>query len=548
MIAMRLITIVAFLGLALPSWAQDTVYKYWVELTDKAGCAYTLQQPEAYLSARALERRARQQIAVDSLDLPVSEVYLNRFRQAGFIVQNRSKWLNGVTLFAASDTQAAILDTLPFVKDYRLYDRGPRKAPNVKVPRRGEEVEPVPFDTPFSQGYYAYAYDAIAQLGGIPLHRSGYRGEGMLIGVCDGGFPGVDSVPFFDSLRAEGRLVATRDFVWDDNNLYNIHMHGTLVLSTMAANVPGQFVGTAPKASYVLCRTESTLSETPLEEYNWVAAAEYLDSLGVDIVTTSLGYFSFDDSTLNHTNDDLDGRTVDMSRAADIAVSRGMLVLNAAGNEGDADSPHLNIPADAARVLTVGACNLDGEVCDFSSYGPTADLRVKPDVLAQGYKVSCITSAGLVNHVSGTSLACPLMAGMMACLWQRYPDLSPGQLCDSVRSWGSLTESVDNRGGYGIPDFGRAVGTPRPVGIRQEAGVAFLLFPNPTHDQVWCVLDDAEVPEAAVSIIDAWGREVLRQSIRATVTVLPLSAQRPGCYWVRILTSRGVSTRKLLLQ
>lgn len=544
---MRQLVIFFLLGLAVPSCAQDSVYKYWVELTDKAGCAYTLQQPEAYLSPRALERRMRQRIAIDSLDLPLSGVYLDRLRQAGFTVQNRSKWLNGVTLFAPTDTLADLLDSLPFVKGYRLYERGPRRIPVVKVPRLGMEVEAMPFDTLFSPSYYAYGYDAIAQLNGIALHRSGYRGEGLLVGVCDGGFPGVDSVPYFDSLRAEGRLMATRDFVWDGSNVFNIHMHGTLVLSTMAANIPGLFVGTAPKASYVLCRTESTLSETPLEEYNWVAAAEYLDSLGADIVTTSLGYFFFDDSTMNHTDGDLDGRTVDMSRAADIAVSRGMLVLNAAGNEGDADSPHLNIPADAARVLTVGACNLEGEVCDFSSFGPTADLRVKPDVLAQGYRVSCITAAGLVNQVSGTSLACPLMAGMMACLWQRYPGLTPGQLCDSVRSWGSRADSVDNRGGYGIPDFGHAVGAVRPLSIRVKEEVPFVLFPNPAHDYVRCELDETDVHEAAVSIVDLWGREVLQQPIRAKATVLPLSELPRGMYWVRLFTPRGVSVQKLML-
>ena len=544
---MRRIVIMVFVGLAVSSWAQDSVYKYWVELTDKAGTAYTLQHPEGYLSSRALERRARQQIAVDSLDIPVSGVYLYRLRQAGFTVQNRSRWLNGVVVFAPSDTLAAILDTLPFVKRYKLYERSPRMRPIVRIPRLGMEVEALSFDTLFTQDYYAYAYDAIAQLGGIPVHRNGYRGEGMLIGVCDGGFPGVDSVTYFDSLRAEGRLVATRDFVWDDGDVFNTHMHGTLVLSTMAANIPGLYVGTAPKASYVLCRTESTLSETPLEEYNWVAAAEYLDSLGADIVTTSLGYFLFDDSTMNHTNADLDGHTVDMSRAADIAVSRGMLVLIAAGNDGDADSPHLNIPADAARVLTVGACNLDGEVCDFSSYGPTADMRVKPDVLAQGYKVSCITASGLVNHVSGTSLACPLMAGMMACLWQRFPDLAPGQLCDSVRSWGSLASSVDNHGGYGIPDFGHAVGEIRPLGVQPEEEVGFRLFPNPAHDQVHCVLDGREAHEAAVCIIDLRGRELLRRPIRGKVTVLPLSELPCGIYWVSLFTSHGVSTRKLVL-
>ncbi len=525
------------------------VFKYWVQLRDKAGCAYTLDAPEDYLGPRALERRQHQRIAVDSLDLPVSETYLQAFRQAGFVVQNRSRWLNGVTLFAADSTRVAALDTMPFVDTVIFCEKSSIQAPDIVALGPGWPYLPMLYDAAYDSSYYRYSYPQVAQLKGVELHRRGYEGQGLIIGVCDGGFPGVDSICYFDSMRSEGRLLASRDFVWSGDQVFSVHGHGTKVLSLMASHLPGFFVGTAPKASYVLCRTENTERETLLEEYNWIAAAEYLDSLGADIITTSLGYFTFDDSTQNHTRADLDGKTTPMTLAGDIAVSRGMLVVNAAGNNGDEGAGRLNSPADAEQVLTVGAVTISNEWAPFSSFGPTADMRVKPDVMALGAQVYGATPEGNLSTASGTSLATPIMAGMMACLWQRYPHLTPYQLCDSVRAWGSLADQVDMQRGYGIPDFSRAFpsDTIPVVGVeRMEVGDAlFRLWPNPCHERV---VVETTASASAVIVRDMMGREIRRVGVAGGRVEVLMEGMECGVYFVTVVAPGGSCTRRVVVR
>lgn len=534
--------------MALLFWCQcwaclqaQRVDKYWVRLRDKQGCGYTLDNPSAFLSQRALERRMNQGISVDSLDLPVSEVYVRTLQEAGLMVQNKSKWLNGVAVFVPESTDVSFLDTLDFVVSAQLLETSP-----LEIPYMGGElpvwspVRPVTCDEPYSRAYYGRAYDQIEQLNGVGLHRAGYEGQGVIIGVCDGGFPGVDTMALLDTLRAEDRIMATRDFVWNGDSVYTVHQHGTSVLSLMAGYRPGLFVGTAPRATYVLCRTENTMIETLMEEYNWVAAAEYLDSLGADMITSSLGYFYFDNSGHDHSLADLDGRTAPMSIAADIAVTRGMLVLNAAGNDGMSLPQHLGVAADAEKVLTVGAATHEGQWAMFSSYGPTADDRVKPDVLALGENVPCANSNGTLGVASGTSLATPIMAGMMACLWQRFPEWTPAQLCDSVRAWGHLASSPEMTAGYGIPDFGRALPEEPAVGIEEPmAGIS--LYPNPAH--AYFVI--AGTTEGRLTIYDVMGRVMRAADCCGRVSTQGLPA---GVYFVRITSAKGCAMRRLVVE
>ena len=528
-------------------WAQeDTVYKYWISLSDKAGCGYSLSQPEEYLSPRALERRQRLHITPDSLDLPIDETYVHQLQAIGFDVRYRSKWMNGVAAFTADSNLVRQLDSLPFVLSATLCDIGPATLPGDSL--AGEWVAPISmdYDSLYGPEYYGLAIMQIDRLNGTMLHRNGYEGQGILIGVCDGGFPGVDTISYFNDLRNEGRLLATRDFVWGGDNVFNIHDHGTRVFSTMAAYKPGVLVGAAPRASYVLCRTENTLTESLLEEYNWIAAAEYLDSIGADIITSSLGYFYFDDSTMSHSLDDLDGRTAPMSRASTIAVSRGMVVLNAAGNSGESDPQYLNTPADAQEVLTVGACGLLGDYASFSSHGPTADDRIKPDVICLGVSVFCVNAFGVLTISNGTSLATPVMAGMTACLLQRYPTFSPGQICDSIRSWGSLADNPDMFSGYGIPDFGLALrGDTATIGIPLTADApAMRLYPNPAQGQVHI---QASEP-CLVTLFDAMGRQVLQMQMNGSESSLPLNGLSKGLYFVAATTARGMATQKLAIR
>lgn len=517
------------------SWSQE-VYKYWVTFTDKDSSAYSLDRPAEFLSERALQRRAKQRIMVDSLDLPVSGRYLQAVADAGYGVQHRSRWFNAAVVYSATDSLGARLAELPCVQSVESIGAYSLTQPQLPTSPIDKTLHIRFIGEPYSPNYYRNGYDQIEQLSGVVLHRKGYQGQGILIGVCDGGFPGVDSVDSFDSLRRSGRLVATRDFVWEGDNVFSLNGHGTLVLSNLAANIPGFYVGTAPMASYVLCRTEDTYHEGLFEEYNWIAAAEYLDSLGVDLITSSLGYFYFDDSTTSHTLATLNGLTAPMTRAAEIAFSRGILVVNSAGNDGNKDPQHLNVPADAEHVLTVGAATREGVPAEFSSYGPTVDLRVKPDVMALGQAVACVNQYGTITIASGTSMAGPIMAGMMACLMQRYPHLIPQQLCDSVRSWGSTSQFPDRRGGYGIPDFSRAFQQDSTIGIHTTELKQDL--PVPFVSQGILIVRFTEVPvkQSEVVLIDIQGRECFRHSLAQELLTqqFDVSTLPAGIYVARI--------------
>lgn len=532
----------AALMLSALSVQAQPVYKYWVEFTDKNQSPYRFDNPSEYLGPRALERRARMRIQIDSLDLPVSPAYVDALQQEGLTVVHRCKWLNGVIAWSA--------DSLPegrewpeFVREVKLCEVSPLSIPDTDVPNVGYPLPEYDFDTLYGADYYGGGFIQISQLNGQELHRSGYRGEGVVIGVCDCGFPGVDTAAIFGSMRREGRLLATRDFVWpEENNVFCIHSHGTHVLSTMAVLSPGLYVGTAPKASYVLCRTENIMLESLLEEYNWAVAAEWLDSLGADVVSTSLGYFYFDDSTQSYSLQDLDGRTAPMSRAAGIAVSRGMVVVNSAGNDGLSVPQHLNVPADVPEVLTVGAVDSTGVRADFSSYGPTASFFTKPDVMAMGAQVLSASPDGMFRYTNGTSLSCPIMAGMMACLCQRFPRLSPRQLCDSVRAWGTLADIPDRYSGYGIPDFSRAVGL--PLGIEKTEQKTALIYPNPTRQGATVVLPS----KGRVEVYDLMGRRVFNDETDDVTRKVSLPILPVGIYLVRVSTASGFYCRKLVVE
>lgn len=544
---MKRIIILAFLLASTWAYAQE-LDKYWVQFRDKsAPSPYTMDNPSAYLSPKALERRQRQRIQIDSLDLPICPQYIAALQEAGIRVQNRSKWLNGVTVFMPQGSDPSILDEFDFVLSYEWVEQLDSARPDIPtgVPTWGN-IERQNY-MPYSRNYYNYAYTQIKQLNGIKLHKAGYEGQGITIGVCDGGFPGIDTVGKYEHLRAEGRLLATRDFVWDGDNVFNVHDHGTVVLSTMAAYDPGLYVGTAPKASYILCRTENTTVESLLEEYNWIAAAEYLDSMGADIITTSLGYFYFDDANHNHTLEDLDGNTTPMAKAANIAASRGMVVINAAGNDGQADPQHLGTPADAPWVLTVGACTKEDDWAPFSSHGPTYDLRIKPDVVALGSAVKCVNSEGFITTTNGTSLATPILAGMVACLWQRLPHLTATQICDSLRTWGDMANAPSIYTGYGIPDFGRALLDDTPANnVLSPTLQQLVIYPNPAMAGSNIQLQST-MPITQLHVCDLMGRMMNMINLNEPTNNVALPSLPAGIYYLRAIGQNGTLTTRLVV-
>ncbi len=445
--------------LAQPAQSQstppsDNQHFFWVSFTDKAESPYKVTKPEAFLSPRAIERRERLGIPVTAQDFPPNPAYLEALLENGAKVHHTSRWLNAATIHGDSTLLPAI-SLLPFVDT--IWYAGPylRKEP-AKVERR-KEMKKLK-SKPLPEQYYGYGARQIQALNGDTLHQNGYRGEGVLIAVLDGGFTGVDISPFFDSLRADGRLLPPMDMVDMDREVWESSSHGTKVLSCMGANVPNVMVGTAPDAAYVCIKTEDTRSENRVEECHWVAGLEYADSLGADVANSSLGYTTFNDKRMNYEAGDLTGRTSVASRAADIAAQKGILVVTSAGNEGNSAWRRIGIPADAADALSVGATSLDGQLASFSSVGPTADRRIKPDIVAPGAWVTLADAYQYqVTIGSGTSFAAPITAGLVACLRQAYPEKAVEAIFDGVRASGDKADVPNAQAGFGLPDFVKAL-------------------------------------------------------------------------------------------
>lgn len=445
-------------------------YRFRVSFKDKKNNIYSVKRPGEFLSPKAIERRKRLGRKVDQYDLPVSPVYLSYLREKGFHVHNVSKWNNTAVVEVSDSTRAAELAALTFVKDVKcvwvspesLYvgqDASPFNIAAVisKCDTLNEKLDSLRRDEiledTLSQKENPYGCGAVQafMLGVERLHNEGWRGEGMTIAVIDGGFHNVDLV------LPECNVLGTRNFVHPGYSVYYEPVdHGTMVLSCIGTNRPGRMIGTAPGAAFYLLESEDGNSEQMVEEDNWCAAAEYADSLGVDVITTSLGYYHFDKGMNNHTYAEQDGRTSVCSRAASLAASRGILVLNSAGNSGNDPWKKISFPADADNILTVGAVQEDSLNANFSSLGNTSDGRIKPDVMAMGQSSSAISSYGVFEKVDGTSFSCPIMAGAVTCLWQAFPDRRPEEIIAAVREAGDNASHPDNVMGYGIPNMWKA--------------------------------------------------------------------------------------------
>lgn len=446
----RSLTLTLCIALTLPSVAQHT-YKYRVSLTDKQATEYSLDKPEQYLSRKALDRRARQGLKVDSTDLPVCRTYVDAIRRQGVDVVTMSKWQNTVTV-QLSDT--ALMDEiarLPFVKMTEKVWTLPDSIP-ARNKERKREVENKLEKT---DNYYGPAYRQIAIHHGDSLHEAGFKGKGMTIAVIDAGFYNADEIKALKKVK----LLGTRDFVNPYSDIYEENNHGMKVLSCMAANKPYVVVGTAPEASYWLLRSEDNDSEHLVEQDYWAAAVEFADSVGADVINTSLGYRAFDDKSKNYTYQDLTGHYALMSREAAMAADKGMVVVCSAGNEGQKTWKKITPPADAENVLTVGAMDASGMNAVFSSVGYTTDGRVKPDVMAVGFASTVLGTDGNVSTANGTSFASPTMCGLVACLWQACPQLTAKELIELVKSSADRFDHPDNVFGYGIPDMWKAYKT-----------------------------------------------------------------------------------------
>lgn len=447
----------------ITAFSQIAPNKYYVQFTDKANSPYTLDEPLAFLTQRALDRREKQQIALAENDLPVNPQYLEQVAAAGATLLFPTKWLNGVTVSTTSQQVLDAIAALPFVQGVRSLPEEPLKQViKEKTFFAAEAVGDVyaPKTSPLKQtGSFNYGngFTQINQINGIPLHDAGFRGQGMVIAILDGGFTDVQTHVAFDSLWLNNQILGNKDFTNPGGNVFSESSHGTSVLSTIGANVPGQLIGTAPKASFWLLRSESVSSEHLIEEYNWVSAAEFADSVGVDIINSSLGYIDFDFPQWTHTYPDMDGTTCVATIGADIASDKGILVVNSAGNSGgDSFFPYIGSPADGFKVFSIGAVDGTGARASFSSIGPTYDGRIKPDVMAMGQGTALANGNNNFTYGNGTSFSSPVMAGMTACLWQSNPNFTNTSIREAIKMSGSNATQPNSTFGYGIPDFYQA--------------------------------------------------------------------------------------------
>lgn len=455
-------TFLLFLVSGFSSWAQ-TRDTYWVAFTHKPAGAFSLLQPQAYLGPRSIARRVRQGISIDSSDLPVHAPFLDSLRSAGAQVKHSSKWLNGATIRIPNNDSLVLqrIYNLPFVR--QTLPNGRKAGQDGRYPSHKLAVHPVPLPISSvgrtSSGYGASSAQIRLHKGDF-LHDLGYRGQGLRIAVFDAGFVAMPQIRAFDSLYARNGVLDAFDFVDMDSMVYELDGHGTYVMGCMAANLPGELMGTAPKAEYMLYRTENNVggSENPIEEDNWVVAAERADSLGADVFNSSLIYTTFDVPGWNHSWADMDGNSTRMTRASDLAASKGILVVNSAGNYGGGPWFKIGAAADGDSVLAVGATDTLGVRIGFSSMGPTADGRIKPNVMAVGAgAATCAIPGPGVALVSGTSFAGPIMAGLATCLWQALPNRQAYQILDLLERCSNRSTNPDTLNGYGVPNLQRAL-------------------------------------------------------------------------------------------
>jgi len=478
----RLIFCTIIIVIVLQSQAQQRA-TYWVEFKDKTNSPYKISDPSKYLSLRAINRRKKNKVEISENDLPISKQYVDSLSNTGVRILYTSKWFNAATIEVDDETKIATIQKIGFItliqktrnasisKTYKEYLKN-------EITISKDAIEVIPND-------YGKGLTQIDQLHGLFLHNKGFKGSSITIALIDAGFLNANNYLGLSQTIKESRILATHDFVNSSSDIYSEHPHGAIVLSSIASNLKDSLIGTAPEASFILLRGEDSNSEFPIECDNWIAAAEFADSCGADIISSSLGYKTFDDSTMNFIYNDMNGKTVRSSTAAEIASSKGMIVLVSAGNDGDNPWHYIDSPADAKNILTIGAINPTEIKASFSSFGPTADGRIKPDIMAMGESVIAELDPGNFSTISGTSLSCPIAAGLVACLMQAFPNATANAIKQAILESANQYIKPDNEMGYGIPDFEKA------YEFLQDSSTIFsskaYAFPNPFNSELTIV-------------------------------------------------------------
>jgi hypothetical protein len=453
----KLLVVLISIVLVIESRAQFT--RYIVRLKNKGTTTFTIANPAPYLSPKAIDRRTKYNISVDSTDLPVPSSYVAQIKNIPNVtILNTSRWMNAVAIQTSDANAVTAINALPFVQSISGIAV---KTMNIFSNKFREETitalaPPATKTRGIEADYFNYgtsSYNEIHLHKGEFLHNIGLRGQGMQVAVLDAGFFNYTSLKAFDSVNLNGQILSTWDFVNRETSVVEDNSHGMQCLSTIAANIPGQFVGKAPKANFHLYRTEDVASEYPIEEFNMVCGAERADSTGADVISTSLGYNTFDNASFDHTYSNMNGNTTICTIGTDMAARKGLIVFAAAGNEGSGAWHFIIAPADGDSVVAIGAVSSTGTVGGFSSYGPSADGRIKPDIASVGVNALVQSTGNTVGTNNGTSFACPNMAGLGTCLWQGFPEVNNMRIIRAMKEAGSISNTPNDRIGYGIPDM-----------------------------------------------------------------------------------------------
>ncbi|MEY2692659.1 MAG: hypothetical protein RIT03_1049 [Bacteroidota bacterium] len=523
--------------LSFSTYAQEDA---WVYFTGKPNAQTFLSNPLTMLSQRALDRRAAQNIPLDIQDVPIHQAYIDQVTAAaGITVMAKSRWLNCLHVRGTAASIYALAN-LPGVDHLEFADA----SLNLRMPHAPAQIQPVNKTMEALVTFnYGNSFNQIHMMNGDLLHVQNFTGVGKVVAVLDAGFPGVNTLNPFARLRNNSLLLGGYDFVNKNTNFYTGDSHGTMVLSTMGGYVNNQLVGTAPDAQYYLYITEDVNSENPVEESNWVEAAEMADYVGADIITSSLGYFGFDNTNYGHTYSDMTGNKAFASRGANIAFTRGIIVVASAGNEGASSEPHVGVPAEANNVLAIGAVRSNRNIASFSSIGPSFDGRIKPDLMAQGQASVLSTASGTVGTANGTSFSGPILAGMIATFWSAVPTLTNQEVVNYVKQSADRYANPNNQYGYGIPDFSAALNT--ALAVSSVSKDVFTVYPNPATTQISVQLP-ASAQEASITIYTSVGQLVQKSTVDATHTSVSIEQLPAGIYMYQIRSGSQVQAGKLI--
>jgi serine protease AprX len=533
-------SIFIFFLLFLGSWmySQDLVL---VKFNDKPNQQHYYDNPLEMLTQKAIDRRVKYNIPFNIQDVPVEPSYVTQVQNLGVTPIAVSKWFNGVFAWL-TESQVSQMEGLPFVMEVESFVQNgvPKNIVPVGDKFAGEDMGTIGPDGTFDFNY-GITEEQVKQLKLDYLHNLGFTGEGISIAIMDNGFPGVNTASGFGYIRNNNQIKGGYNFIENNENIYDRGTHGTMVLSTIGGYLENQYVGTAIDADFYLFITENTDHELPDEEVHWISAAERADYLGVDVINTSLGYNEFDDSRYNYTYDDMDGQTAFITRGAQIAAEKGMMVVNSAGNSGNSDWHYITAPADGVDVFTIGAVDQWGIPAGFSSYGPSADGRIKPDVSARGRDAAIIRASGNLDYANGTSFSSPIMAGAMACFIQAHPDEHPASMRQIVRQTASHFNNPTNQLGYGIPNFEVAHNSMMSV-VDVSSQNSVSIYPNPTSS-ILNIQSDKEI--SGLQLISVEGKLIRKYGNQ---TQLNMEELPKGVYILKVQLKNGQTEIKKVVK